>query len=510
VNSDRVIGFISKLRQTKGRWAGQPFQLLDWQVNDVVRPVFDTLRSDGRRRYRTAYIEVPRKNGKSTLVATLALYLLAFDGEYGGEVYSAASDKDQAALTFDMARDIVLQTPGLSGKLKVLDSRKRIVHTKTGSFYRAIPADAAGSHGFNASAVIVDELHVQPNRDLLDVLMTSTGARSQPLLLMITTAGFDRNSICYEYHDYALKVRSGVIDDPSFLGVIYSADEQDDWKSPATWRKANPSLGATITEEFLASECRRAQELPAYENTFKRLYLNIWTSQETRWIPLDKWDACSGALPELDGRACYAGLDLASTTDLAALVLVFPSDDDPPIYDVLPFFFVPADNVQERVRRDRVPYDVWTRQGHVIATEGNVIDYKFILAKLDELAQVYDIRELAYDRWGATKLIQDIQEQGLEVVPFGQGFASMSPPTKELLNLVLSQRIRHGANPVLRWMADNVMVRTDPAGNLKPDKSKSKEKIDGVVATIMALDRAIRNEGTSIYDTPERDGLLLL
>ncbi len=509
-----AVNFFEKLLvHSKGEWAGLPFKLQDWQRDDVIRPLFGWKRADGTRRYRTAYIEIPRKNGKSTLCAGIALYLVFADGEPGAEVFSAAADRDQAAIVFDEAKAMVQASPHLARRSEAY--KRSIVVQAAHSVYRVLSADAFTKHGLNPSGIVFDELHAQPNRDLWDVLKTGAGARRQPLMVAITTAGYDRNSICWEQHEYARQVLAGVIDDPSYFAYIAAAEPEDDWQDPAVWAKANPSLGVTVKPDFLASEAALAAQTPAYQNTFRRLYLNQWTQQETRWLDLAKWDVCGEVFDPaaLKGAPCYAGLDLASTTDIAALVLVFLDDSDPANFFVLPHFFIPGDNIAERVRRDRVPYDVWVRQGLITATEGNVIDYKAILTKLDELARAFDIRELAYDRWGATKLIQDIGEQGLEVVPFGQGFASMSAPTKELLNLVLSGRLHHGGNPVLRWMADNMVVRTDPAGNIKPDKGKSTEKIDGMVALVMAIDRATRNEnGGSIYDDEEArpEGLLIL
>jgi phage terminase large subunit-like protein len=360
----------------------------------------------------------------------------------------------------------------------------------------------------NAHGIVFDELHAQPDRELWDVLTTSTGARSQPLLFAITTAGYDRESICWEQHEYARQVNAGIIQDDSFLGVIYAADEMDDWQGPDTWRKANPGMGVTVGEEYLAQECERAKNAPAYQNTFRRLHLNQWTSQDVRWLPMDAWDACNGELPDLAGRECYGGLDMASTTDVAAFVMVFPPKSDGEPIHILPRFYVPAENIIDRARRDRVPYDAWARDGWITATEGNVIDFAMIRADIESLGEVYNIREIAFDRWGAMQISQDLSGAGFTMVPFGQGFASMSAPTKELLRLTLEHRLAHGGNPVLRWMADNVMVRQDPAGNVKPDKSKSREKIDGIVAAIMGLDRAIRHENVvSVY---ESRGLLTL
>lgn len=496
-----AVEFIARLKHTKGRWAGSPFKLLPWQ-RDFVTRLFETRRPDGKRQYRTAYVEVPRKNGKTELAAAIALYLLFADKEPGAEIYSAAADRDQAAICFHAAAQMVRQSPGLSKRCKIIDSQKRIVVPTIGSFYRAISADAHTKHGFNAHGVIADELHAWPDRELWDVLATSMGAREQPLMLAITTAGYDRHSICWEQHEYARKVADGIVDDPTFLPVLFAADEEDDWTSEATWRKANPSLGETIGLDFLRQECRKAQEIPAYENTFRRLYLNQWTRQESRYIPMHRWDECDAPVdPDaLIGRRCYGGLDLASTTDVAAFVLVFPPEEDGGAYQVLPFFWVPEEGMLERSRRDRVPYDLWVRAGLIEATPGNVIDYGAILATIDRLAIKYDIAEIAFDRWGATRIVQDLEDRGMTVAQFGQGFASMSPPTKELLNLVLAGKLAHGGNPVLRWMADNMVVRQDPAGNVKPDKSKSTEKIDGMVALIMALDRALHyTQHGSVY-----------
>ena len=379
---------------------------------------------------------------------------------------------------------------------------------KTFSKYEVLSAEAYTKDGLNAHGIIFDELHAQPNRELWDVLTTSVAARTQPLIVAITTAGYDRQSICWEQHEYAQRVLNGVVDDPSFFAYIRAAPEEADWRKPSVWKIANPSLGVTIDREYLRQEAKRAHQVPAYENTFRRLHLNQWTRQEERWLSLAAWDATAGVVdPEaLRGRECYGGLDLASTTDIAAFLLLFPPPEDDRPFEVLPFFWIPEENMRERSLRDRVPYDVWAREGHLAATEGNVIHYDAIRQKIEELGEVYNIREIAFDRWGATQMSQQLDGAGFTVVPFGQGFASMSPPTKELLKLVLDRRLRHGGHPVLRWMADSMVVKQDPAGNVKPDKQKSREKIDGMVALIMALDRAIRHEsGQSVY---EERGLL--
>ena len=504
-HADRAVNFIERLLvHTTGEWAGRPFVLAPWQRDEIVRPLFGTLGEDGTRQYRTAYIELARKNGKSELAAAIALYLLFADGEPGAEIYGAAQDRDQAGIVFRVAAQMVRRSPELLKRCHVVDSTKRIV-LPDASFYRVIAADAAGSHGFNASGIVFDEVHTQADRELWDVLATSTGARRQPLTFAITTAGYDRQTICWELHEHARQVLAGTVDDPAFFAYLRSTPEAADWTDEATWRYANPGLGDFRSIDEMRTLCRRAQQTPALENAFRRLYLSQWTSQDTRWLPLDKWDACGTAPvdPEaLRGRPCYAGLDLASTTDIAALVLVFPDGETPEGYDVLPYFWVPEEGMRERARRDRVPYDEWARQGLLEATPGNVIDYGAIRHRLRELGERYAIQELGFDRWGATQLSLELQDEGLKVIPIGQGFASMSAPTKELLTLVLAGRIRHGGHPVLRWMADNMVVRTDAAGNLKPDKGKSTEKIDGMVALVMGIDRATRRETTrSVYDT---------
>ncbi len=507
--ADKAVNFFERvLVHTKGEWAGRPFVLTEWQKNDIIRPLFGTLNDDGSRQYRTAYIELPRKNGKSEIAAGIALYLLLADDEMGAEVYGAAGDRDQASIVFNVAAQMMRMSEPLrgmmdSGQVKLIDSMKRIIDMRRGGFYRAIPADAATSHGFNANGVIFDELHVQPNRDLWDVLTTSTGARRQPLIFTITTAGFDRLSICYEQHDYAEKILKGIIEDPTFFAYIRAAPENGDWTDEALWFDCNPALGDFRSLEEMRALANKAKQTPALENTFRRLYLNQWTRSETRWIGLDKWDACNAKLRRgLRGKPCYGGLDLASTTDIAAFVLVFP--DNKGAYDVLPFFWIPVEGMYQRTRRDRVPYEVWVKQGLIQATPGATIDYGSIRYMIRKLSEQYDIQDIGYDRWGMEQLRTELVDDGIKVVQIGQGYASMSAPTKELEKLVLSKKLRHGGNPVLRWMADNVMVTQDAAGNLKPDRAKSTEKIDGIVALIMAIDRATRSENApSKYEEEE-------
>lgn len=499
--AERVRDFFRRfLRHSKGQWAGQPFELLDWQWHEVIAPLFGWKRADGTRRFRRGYVEVPKKNGKSTLFAGLSLYLLTCDGEPGAEIYSAAVDRDQASIVFNEAANMVDSSDHLASRLTVVRSTKRIVDHRSRSFYRALSADVPAKEGLNAHAVLIDELHAQKTRDLWDTLRYAGASRRQPLHLSITTAGYDRHSICWEQHDYALKVLDGTVQDAAFFAYLAGADDEDDWTDPEIWRRANPSFGVTIDAEQFAEDCREAQESPAKENSFRRYRLNQWTEQEVRWLSLEKWDACGGAVGDLDGADCFAGLDLSSTTDVSALVLVFPDEHG---YAVLPFFWVPEEGARQRERRDRVPYLDWIRGSFIEATPGEVVDYDRIRRRINELAERYHILQLALDRWNATQLATQLSGDGFEMVAFGQGYASMSAPTKKLEEVVLAGRLRHGGHPVLRWMAGNVSIEQDAADNWKPSKKKSCERIDGIVALIMGLDLASRQEiQGSIYETP--------
>jgi len=503
--ADYAVNFIECLCHTKGTWAGKPFELIDWQ-EQIIRDLFGTLKPNGYRQFNTAYIEIPKKMGKSELAAAVALLLCCGDGEERAEVYGCAADRQQASIVFEVAADMIRMCPALSKRCKILTATKRIVFLPTNSFYQVLSAEAYSKHGFNIHGVVFDELHTQPNRKLFDVMTKGSGdARMQPLYFLITTAGTDTKSICYETHQKAKDILEGRKIDPTFYPVIYGADESDDWTDPEVWKKANPSLGITVGIDKVKAACESAKQNPGEENSFRQLRLNQWVKQAVRWMPMDKWDKCAFKVDpeELEGRVCYGGLDLSSSTDVSAFVLVFPPMDEDDKYVVLPYFWIPEENMEVRVNRDHVPYDVWERQGFLQTTEGNVIHYGFIEKFIEKLGERFNIREIAFDRWGAVQMVQNLENMGFTVIPFGQGFASMSPPTKELMKLVLEERIAHGGHPVLRWMMDNIYIRTDPAGNIKADKEKSTEKIDGAVATIMALDRAIRcgnDNSASVYD----------
>lgn len=484
----RAIAFFGFLRHSKGEWAGRAFELSPWQ-EFVVGSVFGWKREDGTRRFRTAYNEVPRKNGKSTLSAGVGLYLAFFDNEPGAEVYAAATKRDQARIVWDEARRMVEATPQLRSRISVLTANLHSLATH--SKFEPLGADADTLDGLNIHGAIVDELHAHRTRAIVDVLETATGSRRQPLIWYITTAGYDRTSVCWEHHDYSVKVLEGVIEDDRWFAYIATIDPGDDWRDPSAWAKANPNLGVSVKFDDLETKAARAEQVPGQQNAFRRLHLNEWTEQADRWLDMDVWDA--GAVPvdpeALRGRPCFAGLDLSSTTDLTAFVAVFPDDDGG--YDVLCRFWCPAEGIRERARRDRVPYDVWAEQGYLTPTEGNVVDYDHIREEIREFAETYQVVEIPYDRWNATQLVTQLMSDGARMVPFGQGFASMAAPTAELERLIRGGKLRHGGHPILRWMASNVAVEQDPAGNLKPSKRRSTERIDGIVALIMAIGRAM-------------------
>lgn len=503
--ADRAVKFIENLCHTKGKWAGKRFWLLPWQ-EQLIRDIFGIIKPDGYRQFRTAFVEICKKVGKSELAAAVALYLLYADNEPSAEVYGAAADRQQASIVFDVAKQMVEMSPALLKRSKLMTATKRIVNYGNSGYYQVLSAEVGGKHGFSVSGLVFDEIHTQPNRQLYDVLTKgSSDARQNPLHFIITTAGTDRHSIAYELHTKAVDILEGRRVDPTFYPVVYGLKDDEDWEDEANWYKVNPSLGYTVDIERLRDAYREAKQNPADEVTFKWLRLNMWVSSTVAWIP----DAIFMKgneeidLPALEGRDCYGGLDLSSTGDITALVLMFPPRDEDEKYILLPFFWVPEETIPQRVKAASVPYDIWEKQGYLLSTEGNVIHYDFIEKFINDLAEKYHIVEIAVDRWNATQMIQNLEGDGFTMVPFGQGFASMSGPTKDFYRLLMEGQIIHGGYPVLRWMAGNVVVDTDPAGNIKVTKAKSKEKIDGIVAAIMALDRCIRNQTEpqgSVYD----------
>jgi len=498
--AQRVIDFFGFLRHSKGEWANQQFTLEPWQ-QALTWILFGWVHTGtGYRRFRTAIVELARKNGKSTWAAGVALFLTIADGEQGAEVFSVAVKRDQARLVHGEATRMVAKSPSISKVLK--RGRDNLHSLQSNSKFEPLAYEEDSLDGLNPHGVIADEVHAWKNRLLWDVLFTAMGARRQPLLLGISTAGYDRESVFFQQHDYSIKVLKGIVEDDSWFCWITCLDEEDDWEDESTWVKANPNLGTTIRLEELRSAAAKAKASPAELNSFLRLRLNKWTSSHTAWMPMDKWELCSAPVgaEALKGRPCFGGLDLSTTTDVSAFVLLFPPCGDDRKWSVLPNLFLPEEAIEQRSKRDRVPYDQWRRQGFFNLTPGNVIDYDYIRAKVQELASQYDIREIAFDRYNSSQIVTQLMGDGFTMVPFGQGYVDMNSPVKRLMELVLTGDLAHGGNPVLRWMANNCMAATDPAGNIKLDKSKSREKIDGMVALAMALGRAILTPITDDFD----------
>ena len=499
--SARAIKFIERhITHVKGELAGKPIILEEWQKDDIIKPIFGIKRKkDGLRRFRTVYVEIPRKNAKSTLGAAIALYLLLSDGEPGAEIYSAAGDALQARVIFDIAQGMVHQNPELASRCESF--QYSIKKKDSLSFYKVLTSESKTKYGLNAHGILFDELFVQPDRELWDALTTSTGSRRQPLTIAITTAGFDKESICYEIHEYAVKVRDGIIQDDSFLPVLYSAPLDADIYSEAIWKQANPGYGSIVKSEYIREQVNKIRNQPSFESTFRRLHLNQWVGTAETWIPDNVWMNCDSR-PVLKGE-CYGGLDLARYKDVAALVLYFPESNS-----VLPFFWVPEEVVDDRSRREGVNYDVWVREGLMFTTPGNAIDHKYIEIKIRELAEEYNIIAIEYDRWSAYDIVTRLLDDGFPMGEFGQGYQSMSAPTKELEKLAITGELRHGGNPVLRWMCSNVALAEDPAGSIKINRGKCKEKVDGMVALVMAIGGAMTEEPAprSRYeDNPELD-----
>jgi len=512
--ADFCLNFFTYLHHSKGEWAGQVFHLAPWQQFGLWN-IFGWLSIEDRmRRFKTFYLEVARKNGKTTMAAGLGLYLLDGDGEPGAEIYSAATKFDQAKISHEEATRMVKSSPDLADHIRVHTNNLFVLETD--SFFRPLGRDHDTLDGLNVHGALVDEVHAHKTRDLWDIIETATGSRRQPLIVAITTAGFNKQSICFELHDYSQKILEGTLADETFMAMIYTIDKDDDWADERNWIKANPNLNVSVKIDDLRRKAGKAAAIPSALNTFKRLHLNIWTDAESTWIPAEAWNLCGKPFSEdaLRGRMCYSGLDLSSTKDITALVHVFPPMTENDVYHVICRFFLPRQNLMNRVRNDRVPYDAWEAAGYIITTPGKRINYDWIHNQISADAERFDIREIAYDRWGATKVVQDLADLGFEkenenkyasrfLIDFGQGYISMSAPMKELEALILEQKMAHGGNPVLAWMCSNVHATEDPAGNIKPDKGKSIERIDGIVALIMALDRAIRKKNAgNTYPEP--------
>lgn len=500
--AQHAVDFIEGLcTHVEGELAGQPFILEDWQKEEIIRPLFGWKRKDGSRKYRQAWIEIPRKNGKTSLSSAISLYLLFGDGEAGAQIYNAASSKEQARLGFNISKQMIKQNPTLTENSEIFENS--IVLSGTNSFLKAISAEAYSKHGFNAHGIIFDEIHAQPNNELWDVLATSTGSRRQPLMVAITTAGvMKKGHIAWENHNIAMGIRNGTIKDESMLVVIYGAESTDDPFSPETWKKCNPCYNVSIKKEYLAEQAKKARNQPSYLNTFKRLHLNVWTSTEKQFISPANWNACNlTPLTEefFYGKKCVLAFDLGATRDFTALsIATFEGG----IYHVMPYIFIPEKAANNRNMRDQI--EAWIRQKYIISVPGDTLDYEFVYKMIVHLTEKCNIAEVAYDRWNTSWLTTQLKNDGANLFLFGQGYKTMSPATKEFEKLVIEKKLNHGGNPVLAWMNENMAITEDAAGNIKPDKQKSTEKIDGMIASIMAVSRLIeapKEEGGSVYET---------
>ena len=488
-----VITFIEQFcKHSQGEWAGNPVLLEPWQQAMLYILYGWRWAETGYRRFKFAYVELAQGNGKSLLASALGLYELIGSGEPGAEVYSVATKKDQARIVYSEAERMVAQSPAL--KSRITSHRDNLSIAGTASKFQPLSSDEDSLDGPRPQCLIADELHAWGGsaRKLWDVLSNALGKRRSPLFLVITTSGSGRESLCWQQHDYSERVIAGIFDDDTWFAWICCLSEGDKFDDPSIWIKANPNLGVSVKFDELSAVVNKAKGDPASLNGVLRLRLGVWTENVTSWMPMDKWDSCNTTVdPDaLHGRPCFAGLDLSTTTDISALVLVFPPFGTDRKWSILPQFFLPEDNLSERVRRDRVPYDVWEREGLFNLTPGNVIDYEFIRHRIRELAEQYDIKEIAFDRWNSSQIVTQLTDDGLQMVKFGQGYESMNSPTKALMELVLKGDIAHGGNPVLRWMASNAVALLDPAGSIKLDKSKSREKIDGMIGLVMGIARA--------------------
>ena len=503
---ERILKFFNFLKHSKGSFAGKQFILSAWQCAYLYVLFGWKKKEDNKRRFHTSYLEISRKNGKSTISSGVALYLLDADGEQGAEVFTVATKYQQARITFDEASRMVRKSPGL--KKKMIVRTAGILVPDTNSKLEPLSSDYKSMDGLNVSGAIIDELHAHKTRDVFDLIETATGAREQPLIFAITTAGSRRESICYELHDYLTKVLEGTVENDSFCGCIFTLDEGDDYANEAVWEKANPNLNISAGIEDLRNKLLKVKETPAGLNSFLRLHMNIWVNAADRFIDVEKWLSCSGRseMEILKNAPCYGGLDLSTVNDLTALVLKFPETGD-----VLCWFWIPEENMEIRERRDKVPFSSWVRNGFVEATPGNVIDYEYIKARIRQITKEFrGFKELGYDPYNATQIAIQLEEEGFRVIPVRQGWITMSPALKELQREYLSGELKHGNNPVLNWCASNLVVKKDSAENYTFDKAHSFDRIDGIAALCTAISRqieSVEDDTTSIY---ENRGLFIL
>ena len=485
----KVSRFFSQMltHPKGGSGKPKPFILEPWQEEYVKKLLSWKHKSTGLRKYRTTYLEIPRKNGKTTLAAGILLYMLLVDKENGKEVYSAATTRDQAGLVYEIAAGMVSNSPMLKSRCELIKSKKRIV-TADG-YFQACSAEAGAIHGTNPHCVVFDELHLQKDREMWEAFHTGFGARTQPVFMAITTAGHDRSSVCWEQHEYSRNIIDGNIQDDSFYPLLFGAGQEDDWKSEETWAKANPCLDVSLNREYLRAECKQAQEIPGLENSFRRLHLNQWTEQESRLIPMNEWDKCAASIEiaDFDGGVCFGGLDLSSTRDVTAFVLLFPKADG---VNVFPYFWIPEDNINRRAAQDQRVIRSFADAGFVEVTEGNEVDVMHVAKRITEICAPFDVRRIGFDPWNAAGPTQRMKELGIPedvLIKMVQGTSTYNEAIKQMLSMLGSQRLKHNGNKVLRWMASNAAGLADSNGNLKFHKGKSGDKIDGMTALGMAL-----------------------
>ena len=503
IAANRACSFIETLPHVKGRWARSKelIKLEPWQcfTECVVYGWLD--KKTDLRRFRTVYIEVPRKNAKSTLSSGNGLYMVAADGEEGAEVYSAATTRDQAKIVHSIAQQMVRKSPEMQDDEEGLGIGvgARSIHVlKSGSKFEPLSAEASSLDGQNVHFGIIDELHAHKTREVFDVIETATGARDQPLVWIITTAGSNRAGICYEQRTYLTKILSGAAKDETYFGIIYTLDDDDDWTDPKVWAKANPNYGISVSPSDIARKARKAMQMPSAQNNFKTKHLNLWVNADTSWMDMLKWDKCgdpSLSVDDFAGEEMIAGLDLASKVDIAAKVQVFKRDDH---FYVFGKYYLPEDTVEDSGNSQ---YEGWAIEARLTTTPGNVIDYEYIKEDIREDATRFDVRELPYDPYQATQLSTELAAEGLPMVEMRPSVLNFSEPMKEIEKLVLSGKLHHNGCPVMGWMISNVVCHMDAKDNIYPRKERPENKIDGVVALIMALGRWMANEDTtSVYE----------
>lgn len=501
--AQRAISFIERLKHTKGQWAGLRFKLEPWQ-QFIIWNIFGWKMADGTRRFRYAYVEIARKNGKTALSAGIGLYMLFADGESRPEVYSAATVKDQARICFSDAVEIVKAT---DLKNYLTPYRNSIVYELKGGMMKPLSSDYGTHDGLNPSCGIIDEFHAHKDSGMFDVIKSAFGARKQPLMFIITTAGFNKAGACYAYRDNVIKILRGINEDDTLFGIIYTMDANEEWDNPQMWIKSNPNLGVSLFPNYLEDQVNDAKNRPEAVRNVMTKNVNLWVDAEKTWILDDAWMKCVGTteIEDLRGCECWGGLDLSNVSDITAFVLIFHENDK---FQLLPFFWIPEEKMLEKIRKENINYDLWVKAGFVKVTSGNVLDYEFVKADILQIVEIYDLQSSAYDRWNSSQTIIDLQNEGMECNPFGQGYGSMSAPSKEFEKLVLSEKIEHFGNPVLRWMLSSTLIKTDPAGNIKPDKEKSVQKIDGIVASIMALGEWMTAQAEDDNDPYSKRGML--